>query len=108
LFSYSDVSNSMSSYNVKAKLNYITKEWRNYVYLQYRSADNVSFNNEIYDLGFCIEYRVKKLGIRLQGENLLHLNKSEWVDISTTSYYSSTYTYNTMPGNLLLGLTYHF
>lgn len=100
------ITNKMDSYNMSATISYASKLWRCRAYLKYESADNMVFNNEIYDLGFSLEYRMKRLGIRLSGENLLNIKSKEWVSINTTQYYTSTYTYGTMPGNLMLGLTY--
>lgn len=105
-FDNAHITNKMDSYNMSATISYASKLWRCRAYLKYESADNMVFNNEIYDLGFSLEYRLKRLGIRLSGENLLNIKSKEWVSINTTQYYTSTYTYGTMPGNLMLGLTY--
>ena len=64
--------------------------------------------NSLLDVGFSAEYRIKNIGIKLSGENLLNLDQYTWTDVYTSAYYSSESTYNRVPGNIMLGLTARF
>ena len=73
-----------------------------------RRADTPMQANSLLDVGFSAEYRIKNIGIKLSGENLLNLDRYAWTDVYTSAYYSSESTYSRVPGNIMLGLTARF
>lgn len=106
--SNADSKNITNEWGMTLKMHYAYKKLKGFLYGTYTNMDNPYYDREIFDIGFNIEYRIKKVRLKLMGENLLHLNGLEWAGISTTPYYSSTTAYKKIPGYLQLGMSYNF
>lgn len=106
--SNADTKNITNKWGITLKMHYAYKKLKGFLYGIYTNMDNPYYDREIFDIGFNIEYRMKKVRFKLMGENLLHLNKVEWAGISTTPYYSSTTVYKKIPGYLQFGMSYNF
>lgn len=107
-YSLTHTSNNYSEWNIKGAVHLADKSWRATMHADYRKGHTISRDEQSVNLGFNLEYKIKSWGIKLTGENLLHVNHYQWVDTSTTPYYASTWIYQKMPGYVLLGLTYKF
>lgn len=106
--SNADTKNSTNEWGITLKMHYTYKKLKGFLYGIYTNINNPYYDRAIFDIGFNIEYRMKKLRFKLMGENLLHLNGLEWAGISTTPYYSSTTVYKKIPGYLQFGMSYNF
>ena len=53
------------------------------------------------NVGFQLSYSMKRLQLTLSGDELLHLHKNNWLNISSSSYSTTTSYYMRMPGYLL-------
>lgn len=106
--SNADTKNITNEWGITLKMHYAYKNLKGFLYGTYTNIDNQYYDREIFDIGFNIEYRMKKVRFKLAGENLLHLNGLEWAGISTTPYYSSSTIYKKIPGYLQLGMSYNF
>lgn len=95
-------------WNLSGALHLADKSWRATLHADYRKGHTTSYDEESVNLGFNLEYRIQSWGIKLTGENLLHINHYQWVDTSNTPYYTSTWIYQKMPGYVILGVTYKF
>ena len=58
------------------------------------------------DLDFSVKYKLNKLDIKLQGENVFHLKDNEWMKEVLTPTVQSTILYRRLPGHILLSLCY--
>ena len=58
------------------------------------------------DLDFSLKYKLSKLDIKLQGENVFHLKDNEWMKEILTPTVQSTILYRRLPGHFLLSLSY--
>ncbi|WP_278960738.1 hypothetical protein, partial [Bacteroides pyogenes] len=58
------------------------------------------------DLDFSMKYKLNKLDIKLQGENVFHLKDNEWMKEILTPTVQSTILYRRLPGHILLSLCY--
>lgn len=97
-----------ADWGIKGVLLYASKAFKGRCYAGYRRADTPMQANSLLDVGFSAEYRIKNIGIKISGENLLNLDRYTWTDVYTSAYYSSESTYNRVPGNIMLGLTARF
>ncbi|EGQ16115.1 hypothetical protein HMPREF9136_0801 [Prevotella dentalis DSM 3688] len=53
-----------------------------------------------------MKYKLNKLDIKLQGENVFHLKDNEWMKEILTPTVQSTILYRRLPGHILLSLCY--
>ncbi|CCX65107.1 putative uncharacterized protein [Prevotella sp. CAG:1058] len=97
-----------ADWGIKGVLLYASKAFKGRCYAGYRRADTPMQANSLLDVGFSAEYRIKNIGIKISGENLLNLDRYTWTDVYTSAYYSSESTYSRVPGNIMLGLTARF
>lgn len=107
-YSLTHASYHNDEWHLDGALHIADKSWRATLHADYRKGHTSSYDEQSVNLGFNLEYRIKSWGIKLTGENLLHINHYQWVDTSNTPYYTSTWIYQKMPGYVLLGVTYRF
>lgn len=103
-----DIKNTIQEWDTTIKLHYSHNKIKATLYGTYLNIDNPSYRQDYFDIGFNIEYRLKDIGIKLLGRNLLHLENMEWLGIYHTPYYTSTSLYKKIPGHLQCSLSYSF
>lgn len=106
--SNTSIENDIHEWTATSKFHYSYKNIKAYIYGNFVNINNPFYEQDNIDVGFGFEYKINKIGIKLSGNNLLHLNNMEWIGIYNTSYYTSTSLYKKIPGYLLCSLSYRF
>lgn len=106
--SNTSIENDIHEWTTTTKFHYSHKNIKASIYGTYVNVDNPFYEQNNFDVGFNFEYKLNKIGIKLSGRNLLHLNNMEWIGIYNTPYYTSTSLYKKIPGSLLCSLSYRF
>lgn len=102
------ITNDIKEWSATSKLHYSCKNIKAYIYGTFINIVNPFYRQKKMDIGFNFEYQINKVGIKIIGKNLLHLNNMEWVGVYATPYYTSTALFKRMPGYLLCSLSYRF
>ncbi|MBQ9254306.1 MAG: carboxypeptidase-like regulatory domain-containing protein [Bacteroidales bacterium] len=107
-YKVSDITNDMLEKNLNGSIIFVYKKLRGNIHMSYAYADNSMLDKNYYNLGFRVEYQIKKWCLHINGDNILNLNNTEWVSISATPLYTSTTVFRRMPGYILMGVGYKF
>jgi len=103
-----DVSSTMHQYSSNASVSLTLKKFKGTVSFAYTHLDSRTYDSDVYDLGFRMEYQLGKWRLLLRGRNLMNLDDMEWLSVSSTPYYISTTHFRKMPGYLIGGVAYRF
>ena len=103
---YKNSTNDMTEYSLQTKLLYAYKQLKGNIYICYNHGTNKYGLHKNTDIGFSTSYNVKKISIKLSGENILHLHNYEWINTMTSNVFTSTSIFRKVPGNLLFSIAY--
>lgn len=106
--SNTNVKNTIREWSATGKIHYFHNKVKAYLYGTFLNINNPFFRQHSLDIGFSCEYRMKNLGIKFLGKNLLHLKDMEWIGIYNTPYYTSSSLFKKIPGYLQCSLSYSF
>lgn len=101
-----NIDNSSNEWRATAKLLFAHNSINGTLYGSFIRLMDSMYNKNILDLGFSIEYKIKRFNINLQGVNLLNLRELTWLGTNMTSSYTKHLTYRQMPGYILFGIGY--
>lgn len=101
-----NIDNSSNEWRATAKLLFAHNSINGTLYGSFIRLKDSMYNKNILDLGFSIEYKIKRFNINLQGVNLLNLRELTWLGTNMTSSYTKHITYRQMPGYILFGIGY--
>ena len=107
-YKISSFSNNMSSKGCNAGLICVYKNFRGNIRYTFTYLDNETFGRNYNNLGFRLEYKIKKWRIHIQGSNIFNIADMDWVSISANELYTSSTVYKKIPGYILGGITYRF
>ena len=99
---------SMNQYGAHAAIILNLRHLTGEVRFAYSYADNGSYQRDVYEIGFRVEYRIGKWRMLLRGSNVMNLGGMDWLSIASTANYLSTTQYRKVPGYILLGIAYRF
>lgn len=101
--------NKTNEVDLASVFHVVVSDWRGTLNASYSHINSYYYRDNLVNLGFSVEYRfAKDWSAKLQGENLLHVNNNEWVDVNTSAFCMSSWTYRKLPGYLMLGISYRF
>ena len=62
----------------------------------------------LFDLGFAVRYKVGRISLKVEGQNILHLANNSWQSISSTPYFTFVETFRRLPGSIVAGAVWVF
>ncbi|RRD02419.1 hypothetical protein [Prevotella sp. OH937_COT-195] len=108
LVSITNTRNDMDRIEINSKLLFHINDFRSQLLLGYNRVKGNGYCDNLYDLGCNIDYKINKLMLALTVKNILNLREMKWWQTITTPYYTSTESYDRMPGYIMLGVVYNY
>lgn len=102
------LNSKLQEYGAHAAFIVSFKRFNGEVRYSYTHLENSNYTRNFHNLGFRMEYRLGNWRLLLRGSNLLHLDRMDWLAVSSSPYAVSTATYRKVPGYLMGGLAYRF
>lgn len=95
-------------YGAKAQCHFRVGDFSATLAGQYSYVQEASRSMQFYDVSAQLRYVWKSLELRLQANNMLHLQSNQWIRESLTAVSYTRETYGRLPGSVIMTMGYSF